>query len=463
MYNPECVKTFITSENMIKLSARNTENVFLFMDNSFIDEYESCCEKPQSKKFISSSRITSETCIIQNVTNNEMLKNSVAFFLESLKPDEFELREAYDYTMALPASYYEQGSYTKWMRVGWALCNTDPRLFIAWVCLSAKQELFDYNYVIELWDKWKQFDSDNINGLSKRSIMYWVREDNPKEYLKVLENSIDYHIDQTLDKISMTVGDKGGMSRGSGDFDIATVLFHLYKDEYICASVKGNIWYRYHNHKWSEVDSGTSLRKAISEVLRDIYHKKGMRLLVQSAQSGCDEEKTKILKKRVDIIGSICERLSKTVDKKNIMIEAKELFYDSDFLEKLDQNPYLLCFKNGIIDFKTNEFRVGRPEDFISKCTNINYIITTDKHSTTIDEIKDFMKKLFPVEELHRYMWDHLASTLLGTCKEQTLNMYVGIGQNGKSVLVNLMEQVLGEYKGDVPLSSLTQQRVKIY
>ena len=40
--------------------------------------------------------------------------------------------------------------------------------------------------------------------------------------------------------------------------------------------------------------------------------------------------------------------------------------------------------------------------------------------------------------------------------------MYVGIGQNGKSVLVNLMEQVLGDCKGDVPLSLLTQQRVKI-
>jgi P4 family phage/plasmid primase-like protien len=50
----------------------------------------------------------------------------------------------------------------------------------------------------------------------------------------------------------------------------------------------------------------------------------------------------------------------------------------------------------------------------------------------------------------------------LGTCKEQTINMYVGIGQNGKSVLVNLMEQVLGEYKGDVPLTLITQQRTKI-
>jgi phage/plasmid-associated DNA primase len=40
--------------------------------------------------------------------------------------------------------------------------------------------------------------------------------------------------------------------------------------------------------------------------------------------------------------------------------------------------------------------------------------------------------------------------------------MYIGIGQNGKSVLINLMEHVLGEYKGNVPLTLITQQRTKI-
>ena len=463
MYNPVCVKTFLTSDTMINVSARNRDNVFLFMDNAFVDEYDSkSVDKRKVLTSTSTRSISNHSCNVQDIQTKDMLNNEIRYFLESLKPDEYELREAYDYTMALPNLYYEEGSYTKWIRVGWALCNTDQRLFLVWVCLSAQQERFDYKCISDLWDKWKHFDDDNVNGLSKRSIMYWVREDNPMGFKKVQESSIDFHIDQTLEKISMTASDKGGLTRGSGDFDIATVLYHIYKEEYVCASVKGNIWYRYNNHKWSEIDSGTSLRKAISEGLRDIYHKKGMKMFAQSSSMACDDDKTKILKKRVEVIASICERLSKTVDKKNIMIEAKELFYDGEFLEKLDQNPYLLCFKNGIIDFKANEFRMGRPEDFISKCTNINYITVTEKHSTTVEEIKDFMKKLFPDEELHRYMWDHLSSTLLGTCKEQTLNMYVGIGQNGKSVLVNLMEQVLGEYKGDVPLSLLTQQRVKI-
>ena len=57
------------------------------------------------------------------------------------------------------------------------------------------------------------------------------------------------------------------------------------------------------------------------------------------------------------------------------MIEAKELFYDGDFMEKLDTNPYLLCFNNGVMDFKEKEFRDGRPDDYISLSTNINYIL----------------------------------------------------------------------------------------
>ena len=34
------------------------------------------------------------------------------------------------------------------------------------------------------------------------------------------------------------------------------------------------------------------------------------------------------------------------------MVEAADLFYDETFLEKLDSNPNLICFKNGVIDIE---------------------------------------------------------------------------------------------------------------
>jgi len=51
---------------------------------------------------------------------------------------------------------------------------------------------------------------------------------------------------------------------------------------------------------------------------------------------------------------------------------------------------------------------------------------------------------------------------LIGKSSSQTFNMYIGIGQNGKSVLINLMEKVLGDYKGDVPLTLVTEKRGKV-
>jgi P4 family phage/plasmid primase-like protien len=44
----------------------------------------------------------------------------------------------------------------------------------------------------------------------------------------------------------------------------------------------------------------------------------------------------------------------------------------------------------------------------------------------------------------------------------QTFNIYIGGGQNGKSVLTDLMSQVLGNYKVAVPVALIRQQRGKI-
>jgi len=55
-----------------------------------------------------------------------------------------------------------------------------------------------------------------------------------------------------------------------------------------------------------------------------------------------------------------------------------------------------------------------------------------------------------------------LASLLIGKNVNQTINFYTGIGRNGKSVLVDLISQIMGDYKATVPVSVLTQKRVGV-
>ena len=155
------------------------------------------------------------------------------------------------------------------------------------------------------------------------------------------------------------------------------------------------------------------------------------------------------------------------------MKEARDIFYDKDFIEKLDSNPYLLCFNNYVVDFRDKRYRKGRPDDFISKTTGIDYIPyeqlkgphpldKTITYEKVMEEINKFIDELFPNMELRNYMWEHLASVLIGTNDNQTFNIYTGSGCNGKSKLVELMSRGLGDYKATVPITLVTQSRNNI-
>ena len=140
-----------------------------------------------------------------------------------------------------------------------------------------------------------------------------------------------------------------------------------------------------------------------------------------------------------------------------------ELFYDGDFMNNLDANKWLLCCNNGVIDFTNKTFRNGSPQDYLSKSTGIDYTKLDESiHRESMDDIMSFMEKLFPIDDLNKYMWDHLASCLIGVNKNQTFNIYRGSGSNGKSILTDLMTHVLGDYKGTVPITLVTEKRGSI-
>lgn len=393
------------------------------------------------------------------IKTEDELDSMLADQFDCLTPTEYKIKETHMYAMALPKEYYGPGSYTKWIRVGWALANTHPKMFLTWLKFSCQEGCrgtlagangkFDWSNVPELWDEWKKFDFMSADGLSKRSIMYWAKNDAPKKYHEIRSETIDYYIDQTV--------------QDATEFDLATVLFQLFKERFVCVSIKNNIWYEYKNGRWFEIDSGNALRLCISREMHNEYlmriHTNTARMQTMEQTDGAYES----MRKRTSKLADIATLLKKTQWKNNIMREARELFYDADFMENLDQNPHLLCFNNYIIDFKNKTHRKGQPDDYISKCTNIDYVkLNPKKHGKTIDKLNTFMEQLFPIPELREYMWQHLASVLIGTMDNQTFNIYTGSGRNGKSCLVDLMSKGLGDYKGTVPITLITQKRNSI-
>lgn len=470
------LSVFDVGKNIEKLSARYKNHPSYFMTSSFLSEHEDFKRGTKTSDRVSSSSSSSNlsgaSALIQydlsalpKIKNQEDLDSHLEQFLNSLSINDYELRDAYEYSMGLPGSYYEDGSYLKWIRLCWVLRNTSPRLLVVFIKVSSQAKNFKYSSIPDICGTWYKTDPKANNGLTKRSLMNWVKMEAKEEYDKIRGNSIDHFVEETIK--TQSINDK------CGDYDLANVLYQINKERYVCVSVKASMWYQFKNHRWQECDSGTDLRKSISNEMRGLYDKKAAQFRQQMAlqtSSALDEEgggggdkDREIVKKRGLAANTLSLRMSQTNDKKNIMVESKELFYDSTFLQKLDNNQYLICFNNGVFDFKEKVFRNGHPEDCLSMCTNIDFIkIVPAVHQPIMDEINDFMDKLFPRKELCEYMWDYLASCMLGTTVNQTFNIFIGVGQNGKSVLVNLMENVLGDYKGDVPLTLVTEKRAKV-
>ena len=83
---------------------------------------------------------------------------------------------------------------------------------------------FDWSNVSDLWEEWKKFEFMSMDGLSKRSIMYWARQDAAEKYHEIRNDTIDYYIDQTV--------------ADATEFDLATVLYQLFKERFICVSIR---------------------------------------------------------------------------------------------------------------------------------------------------------------------------------------------------------------------------------
>ena len=70
-------------------------------------------------------------------------------------------------------------------QVAFALKHTDERLFLSWILLRSKASDFDYKTITTLYYDWKKYFNTSKEGVTKRSIMYWAKQDAFDDYEKV--------------------------------------------------------------------------------------------------------------------------------------------------------------------------------------------------------------------------------------------------------------------------------------
>ncbi|WP_455359062.1 DNA primase family protein [Streptomyces sp. SYSU K21746] len=119
---------------------------------------------------------------------------------------------------------------------------------------------------------------------------------------------------------------------------------------------------------------------------------------------------------------------------------------------KWDAHPDLLAAANGVIDLRTGEISAGQPEQRISKAVMAEY-----DPAAECPRWERFLDEIFAHDpELPGYVQRLLGYGLTGHTKEQCFAVFYGEGSNGKSVLLTVLRELLGDHAATVPFDLFT-------
>jgi P4 family phage/plasmid primase-like protien len=381
--------------------------------------------------------------VLPNIVKKKKIRRSGKKKSKATDFDMFELTEIIDLL-----SVERAGDNNGWIQVGWALYNIDPtneKLLNLWIRFSKKDVTYSdkaEETCREFWDKkFKVKDG----GLGIGSLYHFAKCDNREKYDELKRKGLKVFIDKSIESKT--------------DYDLAKVLYEMYKHEFVCsATKKGGEWYHFHNHRWEEMEADTEIYEKISVNMCDEYCRRLSDCNSDSIDENLSEEDREAAEKKGQKMMDVIRKLKTNSNKKSIMDECKRLFFDKKFKTKLDTNPYLIGFENGIYDLEKQEFRDGVPEDYVSMSTGIDYIGFDEEDENWID-LKMFLSSIFPDEEMYEYFLTFMSTCLQGINKEEKFRIWIGTGSNGKSKLEELFLNAFGEYCMKFPITMLTGKR----
>jgi putative DNA primase/helicase len=144
--------------------------------------------------------------------------------------------------------------------------------------------------------------------------------------------------------------------------------------------------------------------------------------------------------------------------------------------EQWDADPWLLNTTGGIVDLRTGKIGKHRPEAFCTKIT----AVAPDVNCPIIRWLK-FLHRitggarptLFPIdtapgtpqwwppgdEKLIAFLQRVFGYALTGSTRDQAMFFAHGGGANGKTILINLMANIMGSYHTAAPIATFTAQQ----
>jgi P4 family phage/plasmid primase-like protien len=211
-------------------------------------------------------------------------------------------------------------------------------------------------------------------------------------------------------------------------------------------------WFHWGQTRWLRDQSGEVIRRAIATARLIPAEKKHVRPANPSKES--DQKR---YTSECDAIDAWAKR-SEDSARISAMVKLGQSHARMAVLpEVFDADVSALNLLNGTLDLKTGELRPHRREDLHSKQVAIAF-----DPKATCPRWLQFLEEVFVGdEELIAFVQRAMGYSLTGSTKEQCFFICYGIGENGKSRTIQVLEHLLGEYGTAADIETLASKEAQ--
>jgi phage/plasmid-associated DNA primase len=322
--------------------------------------------------------------------------------------------------------YVVKGSYPEWRKIIWALHSMGEQYReIAHKLSNRKGANYDRDALDKLWD-------DTKEGVINIGTFYHYAKISNEQKFKEICAKYTPPLDISLDELAdiFKCADK-----------IAPTLKKILK---LCNEVW---WVIGDNQLWKPIkDPAYYIILEIRKYIDYSENKVGQKKMATEG-----EEAEKLHKERLDYL-KYYEKINTPSYISLCKSYLKVPLCDNDFEDKLDVNPNMLAFKNGMVDLKTGELRPGgiQWDDYLTDTIRYDYVPANPQKTK---ELKGYLKQILNNDDSHlEYFLQILGFSFLGTPHlEKSLYFMIdgtegGKGDNGKTFYFDILDSLMPHY-----------------
>lgn len=321
-------------------------------------------------------------------------------------------------------------NYHSWWSVGMTLYNIGTEYECleeakeCWILFSQKSTKYDEDGLELAWSRMSNLITSTPRTMG--SLIFMAKEDNPQKVQEFFEN-----LHHTSDYIPTT------------DTEIADLCYSQNQDSFIYGNCG---WFYFNGVIWQEVENP-------SRTFHPLFVK-----ISKWLKSKVTEDMDPKISRMIQSSSKKCENYAS----QNNLLKTLEKIMGTDRLaQKLNMDKWLIAFKNGVYCLRTFMFREGSPQDYISKQLNIKYNFNFSIEHPAVLNMLEFLKKTFPDEEVREYFFLQTSEVFLGGNRDKNVMIWTGSGNNGKSILQELFEKMLGSLAVKLPKGILVGETPK--